>query len=254
MNFSMQSLHIKQAGFTLVELAITMVIIGLLIGGVLKAQQLVNNAEITHMIASLNNIKQAELAFEQEYGALPGDLQNPSRMTRCAAGNVNNCTLGNNDDLIAHNPADVTLTRNVDLESESVMYWKHLAIGNYITKVEPDAPAAVPADYIRDVTHPSIYKSTVLNVLYVQSEPPLLQSRMVGNIYRLQRAPIGADAGQGLNAIEPVWAQSFDLKIDDGEPDTGHIQAGSPGSLCNDGGVYQVNERRENCILYIKWE
>ena len=67
----------SQAGFTLVELAIVMIIIGLLIAGVLKGQELIGNARVTSTVAQIKAIDAATSTFKDTYAALPGDMTTP---------------------------------------------------------------------------------------------------------------------------------------------------------------------------------
>lgn len=60
-------------GFTLVELSIVLVIIGLLIGGVIKGKSLIENAKIKKVKTDIDGIVSAVYAFQDKYGALPGD-------------------------------------------------------------------------------------------------------------------------------------------------------------------------------------
>lgn len=62
-----------QAGFTLVEIAIVMVIIGLLIGGVLKGQSMVQNAKVKRVVKQSDEFRAAVMTFFDKYGAFPGD-------------------------------------------------------------------------------------------------------------------------------------------------------------------------------------
>ena len=62
----------SQAGFTLVELAIVMIIIGLLIAGVLKGQELIGNARVTATVAQIKGIDAATSTFKDTYSDLPG--------------------------------------------------------------------------------------------------------------------------------------------------------------------------------------
>ncbi|MCK5555335.1 MAG: prepilin-type N-terminal cleavage/methylation domain-containing protein, partial [Alphaproteobacteria bacterium] len=62
----MKKIH-RQKGFTLVELAIVLTIIGLLIGGILKGQQLMQNARVTATIAQIQAIESATTTFRDTY-------------------------------------------------------------------------------------------------------------------------------------------------------------------------------------------
>lgn len=62
-----------KAGFTLVEIAIVMVIIGLLIGGVLKGQAMVQNAKVKRVVKQADEVRAAVMAFYDKYGVYPGD-------------------------------------------------------------------------------------------------------------------------------------------------------------------------------------
>lgn len=63
----------RQAGFTLVEIAIVLVVIGLLLGGVLKGQELILNSQIRNSINEYNNVASARFAYQDRYRVLPGD-------------------------------------------------------------------------------------------------------------------------------------------------------------------------------------
>lgn len=63
----------EQKGFTLVEIAIVLVIIGLLIGGVLKGQSMIYNAKVKRLVKDMEGMRAAVLVFQDRYGALPGD-------------------------------------------------------------------------------------------------------------------------------------------------------------------------------------
>ena len=80
-----------QSGFTLVELAIVMIIIGLLIGGILKGQELIANAQTTATVAQLKGIDGALSTFRDKYSTLPGDMLSPNtRLRDCNAAPCNN--------------------------------------------------------------------------------------------------------------------------------------------------------------------
>ncbi len=64
----------KQKGFTLVEIAIVLMIIGLLIGGVLRGQELITSARVRNIIDQKAAIQTAQIAFMDRYKMIPGDL------------------------------------------------------------------------------------------------------------------------------------------------------------------------------------
>ena len=73
----------KHKGFTLIEIAIVLVIIGLLLGGVLQGQQLIENSRVKQAVNSFNGIAAATFSYQDRYGRLPGD--DPGATTRGAA-------------------------------------------------------------------------------------------------------------------------------------------------------------------------
>ncbi len=73
-------------GFTLIEIAIVLVIIGLLLGGVLKGQELITGARVRNLISQQDGIKAAFFGFQDRYRALPGDYA-------AASTNINGVTI-----------------------------------------------------------------------------------------------------------------------------------------------------------------
>lgn len=63
----------SQGGFTLIEIAIVLVIIGLLLGGVLQGQQLIENSRVRNAVNSFNGIAAGAFSYQDRYGRLPGD-------------------------------------------------------------------------------------------------------------------------------------------------------------------------------------
>src|ERR1043165_7766802 len=68
----------RQSGFTLIEIAIVLVIIGLLLGGVLKGQELITGARVRNLIQQQDGVKGAYFRFLDRFRALPGDYANPT--------------------------------------------------------------------------------------------------------------------------------------------------------------------------------
>ena len=74
-----------QKGFTLVEIAIVLVIIGLLLGGILKGQEMITQAKIKNVVADFSGVSAAYYGYQDRYRAIPGD--DPNALTRWAGAN-----------------------------------------------------------------------------------------------------------------------------------------------------------------------
>lgn len=84
----------RNRGFTLVEISIVLVIIGLILGGILNAQSVIRNAQTKDAIKALNDMAAAARQFNDRYGMWPGDYSNaatslPGQIAPCANGGGN---------------------------------------------------------------------------------------------------------------------------------------------------------------------
>jgi len=68
----------NQAGFTLIEIAIVLVIIGLLIGGILKGKAMIQNAKVKRVVKQADEVRAAVMSFYDKYGMYPGDENSTS--------------------------------------------------------------------------------------------------------------------------------------------------------------------------------
>lgn len=108
----------KQAGFTLIELAIVLVIIGLLLGGVLKGQELINSAKVKNLATDFRNIPVYIYGYQDKYKALPGD-------DKAAVTHVGATTNGNGDGALAG-----TWYGTDQAKDESYNFWQHVRLAN----------------------------------------------------------------------------------------------------------------------------
>src|SRR2546428_11679083 len=100
----------RQQGFTLVEIAIVLVIIGLLLGGILKGQEMITQAKIKNVIADFSGVSAAYHGYQDRYRAIPGD--DPNAATRWAALTNPAPVAGDGNGIVAgtHNNAGATCT------------------------------------------------------------------------------------------------------------------------------------------------
>jgi prepilin-type N-terminal cleavage/methylation domain-containing protein len=109
----------KQTGFTLIELAIVLVIIGLLLGGVLRGQELINSARVKNITRDFQNVQVYVYGYQDRFKALPGDdLIAATHMTG------------------ATNPAPATANNgridgqwdSTNATDESYLFWQHVRL------------------------------------------------------------------------------------------------------------------------------
>ncbi len=117
----------RNGGFTLVEIAIVLVIIGLLLGGILKGQEMMTNAKIKRTVNDFNGITAAVYSYIDRYGKLPGDddAANARWAGVCGDG-------GNANGVMNGNWASTTDT------DESREFWGHLRASGLITGAMSD--------------------------------------------------------------------------------------------------------------------
>lgn len=119
----------KQTGFTLVEIAIVLVIIGLLLGGVLKGQELINSAKVKNFANDFRNVPLLIYGYQDKFRALPGDqtqsaldAQFPpaNTATACSPGAAGRCVPGNG-------VIDGTWDSSA-ITDETFVFWQHVRL------------------------------------------------------------------------------------------------------------------------------
>lgn len=125
----------KQSGFTLVEIAIVLVIIGLLLGGVLKGQELINSAKVKNMINDFRTVSTFVYAYQDRFKALPGD---DSGVVNHVNGTLATTPGVVGDGRIQGNWNSLTPT------DESYLFWQHVRLAGLASgpTTVPAAPAA----------------------------------------------------------------------------------------------------------------
>ncbi len=120
-------MNVMQKGFTLVEIAIVLVIIGLLLGGILKGQEMITQAKIKNAISDFSGISAAYHGYQDRYRAIPGD--DPNANTRWATAPA--ATQGNGNGVVAgtYNNAGAVCTAAV----EACSWWDHLRRAGFVS-------------------------------------------------------------------------------------------------------------------------
>lgn len=240
----------KQAGFTLVELAIVMIIIGLLIAGVLKGQQLIGNARITSQVAQIKGIDGAVSTFRDMYNSLPGDM-GPAA-TNNPANRLPNCTVapcstpGTGNGIIGNTPSAAP-------SAEGQTFFVHLAAADLLTGINYSAanltwggqfPAAKIDGGIQVGSATGALADVGPNPLSVAANPP-----SAGLYLTLTLTPNVAP----VDVMTPNQAARIDAKVDDGIPGAGSVRARSTaGATCGTNLAYAENNPGNNCGLHIR--
>jgi prepilin-type N-terminal cleavage/methylation domain-containing protein len=132
----------KSQGFTLVEIAIVLVIIGLLLGGILKGQEMITQAKIKNVIADFSGVSAAYHGYVDRYKKIPGD--DPCAGTTNSAVTVGNCgtttgrwvgaSHGDGNGQVGGKYNSTTAT------DESRLWWDHLRRAGFVSGVGDQQP------------------------------------------------------------------------------------------------------------------
>jgi prepilin-type N-terminal cleavage/methylation domain-containing protein len=133
-----------QRGYTLLEIAVVLMIATLLLGGVLRGIEMVNQARIKDTIGDFSGVSSAQLAYYDRYKALPGDDAYAGiRWAQFSArsGNGDGLVSGNYNDPAPADPATMTIDATT---GESLNFWWHLRLAGFLVGPSSAAAAAAP--------------------------------------------------------------------------------------------------------------
>ncbi len=208
----------NQSGFTLIEIAIVLVIIGLLLGGVLKGQELINSAKVKNLATDFRNIPVFIYGYQDKFKSLPGDdatlgganTHIPGANACGAAGTATaSCTPGNG--LINGTWNDYSAT------SEAYLFWQHVRLAGLTSGPTTIPPAPGAGDGFRPV-------NAAGGEIGIQSG-----TAVAG------QAPVYADAAKALPIrgtyiicspnVLGKFAKQLDIQLDDGNTAGGSMMA-----------------------------
>lgn len=190
-----------RAAFSLVELSIVLVILGLLAGGILSGRSLIRAAELRSIGTQYSKYAAATNSFRDKYFALPGDITNATQFwgTSSACGG---------SDAVA--PKTCNGDGNSRIESgETWRFWQHLANAGLI-EGGYNGTSQRPASKINPGEWATVYDGKIFSDSdYFDGE--------YGNTFKMR----ASDDYYGVLTPEELW--NIDMKIDDGMPATGKI-------------------------------
>jgi prepilin-type N-terminal cleavage/methylation domain-containing protein len=224
-------------GFTLIELSIVLVIIGLLVGGVMAGQSLVKQAKFRAAIGEQEAVQGALNAFRMQYNGFPGDFNNGfAYWGQNCASTVSKCN-GNGD-------RKITIAGNDPEELEGYRFWQHLNLagmypgaftgvgnGNGTEATTGTVNVNIPASKMKGMGMTVVYESPDAHYT--------TETTHTGNILMYG----GQVAGSIANKTEFSAADAYqmDSKADDGDPLVGHVlsigTAGNGDADCVDNSV-----------------
>ncbi len=232
-----------EAGFTLIELAVVMIIIGLLIGGILKGQELIANAQVKATVAQIKAIDTAIMTFRDKYGALPGDLRNAStRLPNCSAAPCN--TDGNADGRI--NEAGLGIWPAID--AEEAVAFSQLSAAGLLAGVQT---ASTAVGYGQTLPEAKIGGGFMIGYSTGSANASGMGATMPAGHYIVLNGA-AANVGAETGPLRAIQAAQIDRTIDDGIPNSGTVRVVSGTNGCSTGNAYNESNESAACALYIR--
>lgn len=203
-----------RSGFSLVELSIVLVILGLLTGGILTGQNLIRAAELRSVTTEFQAYQTAVNTFRDKYFAIPGDLNNASDFWAAS-------TSGNGDGTL-DSPAAVSTA------GETFGFWQQLALAGLIEGSYDGTAGAGGVDdaLISQNVPDSKVGSGGWSVLNVATQTAAdtngYYEGNYGNMMFFGSKTTNDITSAPVLSSEETW--NVDTKIDDGRPGTGALR------------------------------
>jgi prepilin-type N-terminal cleavage/methylation domain-containing protein len=218
------------SGFSLVELSIVLVILGLLTGGILAGKSLIRASELRSISGDLTRYRAAALTFRTKYFELPGDMTIATRFwgddaVNCADaavpdGNPGTCN-GNGD-----NSIDIASAANAT--GEMFQAWKQMSLAGLIEGSYTGLAGSGGASHAVIGTNSPAGKMPSSGFSIHSTTPTSGNASNFASLYGGSRFTFGASSAGAATAgaiLTPEEAWNVDTKLDDGRPGIGSIIA-----------------------------
>jgi prepilin-type N-terminal cleavage/methylation domain-containing protein len=227
--------HNEHSGFTLIELSIVLVIIGLLVGGVLVGQDLIRAAEVRATVSQIEKFNTAANTFKLKYGYLPGDIPPATAASFGLYQLTPPSTHTDTKNQFGNGIVDFS-TGTSNSVFEGVVFFRHLSDarlidGNYVSDASIAIDGLIVATY-GDVTptperRAFYYPPAKIKADWrIHSNTPIYTTAGVAisrndNAYLLMGLAINPEENLVDFYYSPILAYAIDTKLDDGKPTTG---------------------------------
>ena len=243
----------RQTAFSLVELSIVLVILGLLLGGVMVGQSLIKSSELRSTISETQRYVAAYAQFRDKYDAVPGDMPNATSYWGAATTCPGDST--HTQSTAATCNGDGNGAVDNDGLSEKYLLWKHMANAGLIEGTYTGEPASTSAtSNIGGVNCPKGKRKNVIYSAYYwqyMSGDPNYPDGQYGNFFF-----VGGFWANNVGVAGTFTAQEvadIDAKLDDGKPAFGKIRTSWNSTSCvtataTASASYAVGVTGDNCL------
>jgi len=228
--------------FSLVELSIVLVILGLLVGGVLAGKSLIRASELRSVTTEYQRYLTATRAFRDKYFALPGDMANATNFWGTAGTCPGTSASPSTTSATCNGNGDGVLTAAGASSNEMYRFWQHLAnaalIEGQFTGVSDSTTASNLYSLIGTNVPASKLSAAGWSTGLIPDQIILSTSWFegaYGNIFVFGRN--NSNTWTSYQALKPEEAWNIDTKLDDGKPGLGVIVTTENRTSCHDAGT-----------------
>lgn len=233
----------KHQGFSLTEMAIVIVIVGLLVAGIFAGNGLLEQAKLRSVVAEMQNYKVSIEHFQQLYEYLPGDLPNATGSNNYFNGQTTN---GDGNGKISSTTPSGT--------EETFAAWVQLVLAHFTDGSYTGAADSGSATIGTNIPASHHLDGAGYSLAWVDSPSSLTDDlgRSLSGNYLI----LASDDNNGTvitgSVLSTDQAYYIDTKMDDGKANYGMVLGG--GGSCFSGANYTLTTSGKVCYLYANIE